>query len=76
MFEHELEADAKDKNHMTALQAAMIARNSNSETLCLQHYSPRYSDKELKKLRDEARGIFPNTVLTRDRMSFNIALKD
>lgn len=76
MFEHALVEDARDKKHMTAKEAAMIARDSNSQKLCLQHYSPRYSDKELKKLRDEAREVFPDTVLTRDRMTFNIALKD
>lgn len=76
MFEHELRADARDKKHMTAVEAAMIARDSGSRKLCLQHYSPRYSDKELKKLRDEAREIFPDTILTKDRMTFNIPLKD
>lgn len=76
MFEKELSDDAKDKKHMTSSEAAVIARDSGSLMLCLQHYSPRYSDKELKKLRDEAREIFPNTILTKDRMSFNIALKD
>lgn len=76
MFEHELRDDARDKKHMTAVEAAMIARDSGSRKLCLQHYSPRYSDKELKKLRDEARQIFPDTILTKDRMTFNIALKD
>lgn len=76
MFEKALEDDARDKKHMTAEQAAMIARDSESLKLCLQHYSPRYSDKELKILRDEARAIFPDTVLTKDRMAFNIPLKD
>ncbi len=76
MFEKALELDAKDKKHMTAEQAAMIARDSYSDKLCLQHYSPRYSDKELDILRKEAQAIFPNTILTHDRMSFNIPLKD
>lgn len=76
MFEKALETDAKEKKHMTAEQAAMIARDSESAKLCLQHYSPRYSDRELKILRDEARQIFPDTVLTKDRMAFNIPLKD
>ncbi|MGN1163788.1 MAG: ribonuclease Z [Candidatus Ornithospirochaeta sp.] len=75
MFEDELRESAWDKKHMTALEAAMVARDSHSQTLCLQHYSPRYSDKELKMLAQEARTIFPNTVLTKDRMSFNIPLK-
>lgn len=76
MFEHALEEDAHSKKHMTAVEAAAIARDGNCGMLCLQHYSPRYSNQELKKLRDEAAAVFPNTVLTKDRMSFSIPLKD
>ena len=76
MFADDLAADAKEKKHMTAKQAAMCARDGEVGMLCLQHYSPRYSDRELKALGDEARSILPNTVLTRDRMSFDIPLKD
>ena len=54
----------------------MVARDSRSEMLCLQHYSPRYSDRELKILLNEAKSIFPNTILTKDRMTFEIPLKD
>lgn len=76
MFDSSLEDDARQKKHMTAAQAAMVARDGNVARLCLQHYSPRYSDRELKTLAAEARAIFPETVLTRDRMSFEIPLKD
>lgn len=76
MFDSSLEDDARQKKHMTAAQAAMVARDGNVGRLCLQHYSPRYSDRELKILAAEARAIFPETVLTRDRMSFDIPLKD
>ena len=76
MFDSSLEEDAREKKHMTSAQAAMVARDAGAGMLCLQHYSPRYSDKELKLLAAEAREIFPQTVLTRDRMSFNIPLKD
>lgn len=76
MFSDDLEADAREKKHMTARQAAMCARDGEVGMLCLQHYSPRYSDRELKTLGEEAKAIFPSTVLTRDRMSFDIPLKD
>ena len=76
MFDSSLEDDARQKKHMTAAQAAMVARDGNVGRLCLQHYSPRYSDRELKTLAAEARAIFPETILTRDRMSFEIPLKD
>jgi ribonuclease Z len=42
----------------------------------LIHYSPRYTDRQLKLLLKEAQEIFPNTFLAKDRMVFNIPLKD
>ena len=76
MFEKSLAETAKEKKHMTAYEAGIIARDSGSLKLCLQHYSPRYSDRELKILLKDAQEVFPDTVLTRDRMSFDIPLKD
>lgn len=75
MFEHSLESHAREKKHMTSTQAANIAKDANVSTLCLQHYSPRYSTAELKIIEEEAKNIFPRTVLTRDRMRFDIPLK-
>ena len=76
MFEAALRDTAREKKHMTAREAAMIARDSDSHKLCLQHYSPRYSDRELRLLEKEAKEIFPETVLTKDRMVFSVPLKD
>jgi len=71
MFEEALLSSAVEKRHMTARQAALIARDAgNVKQLGLIHYSPRYSDKELKVLLKEAQEVFPDTVLTRDRMNF------
>jgi ribonuclease Z len=68
------EADqAAEKKHMTAKQAATIARDAKVKQLALIHYSPRYTDHDLPILRDEALAVFPNTTLTRDRMVFPIA---
>jgi len=76
MFCNDLAADAAEKKHMTSTQAAFIARDGNVKKLALIHYSPRYTEKELQKLKDEAKLIFPNTILSKDRMVFNIPLKD
>lgn len=76
MFERALEETAREKKHMTSSDAALIAKDGECGTLCLQHYSPRYQDRELKKLQLEAQEIFPNTILTRDRMNFVVPLKD
>ncbi|HCO49426.1 MAG TPA: ribonuclease Z [Spirochaetaceae bacterium] len=73
MFEDALLSSAVEKRHMTARQAATIARDAGGvKLLGLIHYSPRYADKELKQLLKEAQEVFPGTVLTRDRMNFPI----
>lgn len=77
MFEDALLATAMEKKHMTARQAAQIAANAGiTKQLGLIHYSPRYADKELKLLLDEAREVFPATFLTRDRMNLPIEFID
>jgi ribonuclease Z len=77
MFEHGLVDSAIEKRHMTARQAAQIAQDAgNVKQLGLIHFSPRYADRELKVLLEEAREVFPNTVLTKDRMRFPIEFID
>lgn len=76
MFTSDLEETAYEKRHMTAGQAAQVARDGEVERLALIHYSPRYSDWELKYLLRDAQNIFGPTVLGRDRMSFDLPLKD
>ncbi len=73
MFERELLPSALDKKHMAAFQAATIAKEAGGvKKLALIHYSPRYADQELRILLDEARAIFPDTVLSKDRTCFPI----
>jgi ribonuclease Z len=73
MFEEALLPSALEKRHMTARQAAVIAKDAGGvKKLGLIHYSPRYADRELKVLLNEAQEVFPDTVLTRDRMNFPI----
>jgi len=77
MFARELAEDAREKKHMTAEDAAKIAAASSGvKKLGLIHYSPRYTEYELKKVLDEAKAIFPETVLTKDRMIFPIEYVD
>ncbi|MDY6031874.1 MAG: ribonuclease Z [Treponemataceae bacterium] len=76
MFTREFEDQAKEKKHMTSTQAATIARDAKVKKLALIHYSPRYNDYDLKPLLDEAQKIFPDTVLSKDRMSFDIPNED
>jgi ribonuclease Z len=77
MFRDELEESASEKKHLTASQAAAIARDAGGvRKMGLIHYSPRYTEYELKKLLKEARTIFPETVLTRDRQIYSIHYRD
>lgn len=71
MFERDLEDNAREKKHMTAEQAARIATAAGGiKKLALIHYSPRYTEQNLKQLLKEAQAIFPDTVLSRDRAVF------
>lgn len=76
MFEKALAETAAEKKHMTAVQAAAIARDSGSKKLALIHYSPRYTDNDLKTLLAEAKTVFTETVLSKDRMVFPIEYED
>lgn len=57
---------AKNNFHLTASQAATIAKRANVEKLVLTHYSARYLDSRL--FENEAKEIFPNTVAADDLM--------
>ena len=55
------EADAKERGHSTARQAAMVARDAGAKRLLTGHYSSRYpSDNQFLV---EAREVFPNVIL-------------
>lgn len=77
MFEKALLESAVEKKHMTAVQAATIARDAGGvRKLALIHYSPRYTERELKLLLDEALEVFPGTILSRDRLAIPIEYLD
>jgi ribonuclease Z len=54
---------ARETGHSTAAQAAELARDAGVRLLALCHLSTRYFPREI---RDEARAIFPATVVPRD----------
>jgi ribonuclease Z len=59
---------ADDHKHMTAMQAAEIAKEAGVGTLILTHFSARYRD--LAPFAEEARSIFPNTFVADDLLKF------
>ncbi len=64
-FGSELENKAREYKHLTAKQAAEIAKKSNSKKLILTHVSQRYSRKP-EKILNEAKKIFKNSSLAHD----------
>jgi len=62
-------AMARQFGHMTAAQAARLAKEANVNTLILTHLSRRYNGR---MIRQEARAIFPNTYVARDFDHFQI----
>ncbi|MCK9311234.1 MAG: ribonuclease Z, partial [Bacteroidales bacterium] len=56
--------------HSTAAHAATIALKANVGKLVIGHYSARYANES--GLLDEARLIFPNTVLANEGMLIEI----
>ena len=54
---------ASETGHTTAAQAAELARDAGVRLLALTHLSTRYFPREI---RDEARAVFPQTVVPRD----------
>jgi len=69
-FEDELTERAELTFHSTASQAANQAKIANVEQLYLGHFSSRYSDT--KRIEEQAKSIFKNTVAVHDGLKFKI----
>ena len=57
-------ARADKHGHSTAAEAAALAIKANVKKLMIGHFSARYDDEQL--LLDEAKAIFPNTLLAKE----------
>jgi ribonuclease Z len=62
--------EAHDHGHMTAAQAATIAREAGARKLVLTHFSQRYQSVE--PFLEEARPIFSNVVAAKDGKRIDI----
>lgn len=62
---------AKNYKHLTAAQAAEIAKSSKAKELILTHISQRFENKE-KILLDEAKKIFKNVAISHDFMRVEV----
>ncbi|HZH58738.1 MAG TPA: ribonuclease Z [Metabacillus sp.] len=67
---------AYDYYHSTTEDAAKIAKASNAKKLALTHISSRYqSPEQLDALVEEAKSVFPSTVIASDFMQIDIPKK-
>ena len=66
---------AREYNHSTTAQAALVAREADVEQLLLTHFSSRYLYKDLKAIETETRALFPNTFIMQDLKEVSIPLK-
>ena len=69
----EFEHLARAYHHSTAAQAAMVARDAGAGQLMLGHFSARYDDET--PLLNEARAIFPNTILANEGLEIPVGVK-
>lgn len=77
MFTEEFRDSARLKKHMTAADAAKLAEQAGGiRSMGLIHYSPRYTNRQLRELLTEARSHFPATFLTRDRQHIEIPYQE
>ena len=65
-FTSELAELARQYSHVTAKEAAEIAKKANVKKLLLTHFSPRY--KDTSQHLDEAKKVFKNTEAAKDLM--------
>lgn len=63
-------AKAKETFHSSSEQAATIARKANVKKLILGHFSARYPNEKI--ILDEAKAIFPNTILADEKLKIEI----
>ncbi len=76
MFADDCADQAKEKKHMTARQAATIARDAGAKKMAMIHYSPRYTDRELEILLKQAQEVYPEALLSKDRMIFELPYEE
>ena len=65
---------AEEFGHLSARDAAMIARNANAQQLIITHFSQRYTTST--PLLEEAQDTFPNAIAAYDFMKHDVPRPD
>src|SRR6185436_116275 len=63
---------ARDRKHSTMEDAARVAKEAACENLIATHFSSRYDGRQVKKIADEARGVFENIELGKDLLEIEV----
>lgn len=71
-FVEEDKVNADEHAHSTSVDAAYIARESNSKKLILTHISTRYTKEYEEKMLNEAREVFENTEMAYDLLEMEV----
>ncbi|MGA0197921.1 MAG: MBL fold metallo-hydrolase, partial [Prochlorotrichaceae cyanobacterium] len=75
-FAHQDAEMAFQRLHSTSTMAAQVALAAGVKQLILTHFSPRYTPANsitLEDLKAEAQAIFPNTCLSYDFFTYEVA---
>ena len=67
---------ANKYGHSSNVQAAEAARDAGAVTLVLFHISPRFREEDSPRILEEARKVFPNTILASDLLELEVKLRD
>jgi ribonuclease Z len=67
---------ANQYGHSSNVQAAAVAKECGAGTLILVHISPRFRPEDNSRILEEAKKVFPETVLASDLFEFEVKLKD
>lgn len=69
-YDATMKEKAEEYGHLTAKDAAMIAKKAKVKKLIITHFSQRYKDN--KALEQEAKQVFPNTIAAHDFMQYKV----
>ncbi len=74
-FAHQDAEMAFERLHSTSTMAAQVALAAQVKQLIMTHFSPRYAPGnpiQLSQLLEEAKAIFPNTLLAKDFLTYEV----